>query len=61
MKWKDCLVEKEITILKKIKHPNIIKLFEVIKQKNNLYLIYEFVDMNLLTYYTNFKNNNMKI
>jgi serine/threonine protein kinase len=53
--WKDCMVQKEILILKTLKHPNIIKLKEVIKDKENLYLIYEYMDMNLLKFYEEYK------
>ncbi|XP_065178510.1 calcium/calmodulin-dependent protein kinase type 1-like [Sycon ciliatum] len=36
-------LDSEITILKQIKHPNIIQLFEIIDSKTHLYLIMELV------------------
>ena len=37
----DDLINNEIALLKKLEHPNIVKLFEVIekKKKNTFYLI----------------------
>ncbi len=37
----DDLINNEIALLKKLEHPNIVKLFEVIedKEKNTFYLI----------------------
>lgn len=35
-------VIREIKILKAIKHPNVIKLYEIIETKSNIYLIMEF-------------------
>lgn len=40
--------QREIKILKLLKHPNIVTLLEGFKRKNKLYLVFEFVDMNLL-------------
>ena len=35
--------QKEISILKKVDHPNIIKLYEVFEDDKYLYLIMEYV------------------
>lgn len=35
-------IEKEIDILKKIEHPNIVKLLDTKRTKNNYYLVFEF-------------------
>jgi 5'-AMP-activated protein kinase catalytic alpha subunit len=37
-------VEKEIDILKKLKHNNIIQLYEIMESKKNLYIVMEFCD-----------------
>jgi 5'-AMP-activated protein kinase catalytic alpha subunit len=35
-------VNREIKILKRIKHPNIIQLYEIIESKTAIYLIMEY-------------------
>jgi len=44
-------VKKEIRILKKVNHPNIVKFHEVVNTTNNLYLIMEFIKGKSLTSY----------
>lgn len=41
------LLQKEIAIMKKISHPNLVQLFEVIddKEKGTIYLIMDFMDL----------------
>ena len=41
---------KELQIIKTVKHPNIIKLLEIIEAKSKLYLISEYYPNNLLSY-----------
>lgn len=38
---------REIKSLQKIRHPNIVRLKEVIREDNNLYMIFEFMNENL--------------
>lgn len=38
---------REVNSLRKLKHPSIIKLKEVFKQENELYLVFEHCDKNL--------------
>jgi cyclin-dependent kinase 2 len=38
---------REISLLKELNHPNIVKLLDVKCTQNSLYLIFEFVDMDL--------------
>ena len=38
------LIEMEIDLLQKIDHPNIIKLYEVKRTKNNYYLVFEYCE-----------------
>lgn len=47
MTWQNCVDLAEIKSLMKLKHPNIVKLFEVIKHKNELYLVFEYLDQNV--------------
>lgn len=40
----------EISLLKELKHPNIVKLEDVLMEENRLYLIFEFLAMDLKKY-----------
>ncbi len=60
--WDECLNLKEIRSLKKMKHPNIIKLKEVFKLETELYLVFEYAMTNLYKFYTNeYKNHGKRI
>ena len=48
---KNDLIEKEISILKSLSHPNIIKITDIKKTQNNIYLIFEFCQMGDLESY----------
>ncbi|XP_055304907.1 cyclin-dependent kinase 1-like [Sitodiplosis mosellana] len=41
---------REISLLKELKHPNIVKLEDVLMEENRLYLIFEFLSMDLKKY-----------
>jgi len=41
---------REISLLKGIKHPNVVDLKEVIYEEDNLYLIFEFCEFDLKKY-----------
>jgi male germ cell-associated kinase len=45
--WEECLELREIKVLRKLTHPNIIKLKEVVCVHDDLSLIFEFCDKNL--------------
>lgn len=45
--WKDCVSLPEITSLMKLNHSNIVKLYEVIKEKDTLYFVFEYLDKNV--------------
>lgn len=38
---------REVKSLKKLNHPNIIKLKEVIRENDNLYFVFEYMQENL--------------
>jgi len=49
--WRECLDTSEIRALVRLKgHPNIIELLEVIREKETLYLVFEFMEENLCTF-----------
>ena len=44
-KWEECINLNEIKALILLSHhPNIVKLFEIIKDKNQLYFVFEFME-----------------
>lgn len=45
--WEDCINSREIKVLKKLNHRNIVLLKEVIRTDNSLYLIFEHMEENL--------------
>ncbi|EKX50416.1 hypothetical protein GUITHDRAFT_157278 [Guillardia theta CCMP2712] len=45
--WEECIALKEVKVLRKMKHPNIVRLKEVIKENDILYFVFEFLDQNL--------------
>lgn len=47
---------REIRMLKLLKHPNIVTLYEVFRQNKKLYLVFEFVDRTLLEDIENISN-----
>ena len=45
--WEQCVDLREIKSLIKLSHPNIVKLKEVIKEKNVLIFVFEFLELNI--------------
>lgn len=45
------MIINEIQILKKLEHPNIIKMIKMLKSTNNIYLVYEFLNGGTLRNY----------
>jgi serine/threonine protein kinase len=39
-----CTAIREISLLKELKHPNIVRLFDVIHTEKKLTLVFEFLD-----------------
>lgn len=48
---------REISLLKELVHPNIVSLFEVLMEESRLYLIFEFLCMDLKKYLDTFTND----
>jgi len=45
--WEECIKLREIASLRKLIHPNIVKLKEVIRENDELHMIFEFMEANL--------------
>lgn len=45
--WQECLQLSEVKALRKIIHPNVIKLKEVIRVLNDAYFVFEFIEKDL--------------
>ena len=45
--WDECMSLREIKCLRKLNHPNLIKLKEVIKLNDELNLVFEYLDKNV--------------
>jgi len=48
--WEECVKLREVTSLRKLIHPNIVKLKEVIRENDELHLVFEHMDNNLYEY-----------
>ena len=45
--WEECMSLREIKALRKLNHPNIVKMKEVIRVNNDLYLVFEYMQGNV--------------
>ncbi|GKU95916.1 hypothetical protein SLEP1_g9213 [Rubroshorea leprosula] len=45
--WEECVNLREVKSLRKMNHPNIVKLKEVIREHDILYFVFEYMDCNL--------------
>lgn len=52
---------REISLLKELAHPNIVSLLNVIHQNERLYLVFEFLDLDLADYMKGLNRNNKKL
>lgn len=46
--WDDCLRLREVQALRRLSHPNIVKLIEVVRISDDLWLIFDFYERDLL-------------
>jgi len=47
LSWEECMALREVKSLKKLAHPNLIKLREVIRENDDLYFVFEFMEGSL--------------
>ncbi|KAL3531072.1 hypothetical protein ACH5RR_010394 [Cinchona calisaya] len=45
--WEECVNLREVKSLRKLNHPNIIKLREIVRENNELFFIFEYMEHNL--------------
>ena len=45
--WDECMALREVRSLRKLAHPSIVKLKEVIRENDELYFVFEYMDKNL--------------
>ncbi|KAL3615924.1 hypothetical protein CASFOL_040218 [Castilleja foliolosa] len=45
--WEECVNLREVKSLRILNHPNIIKLLEIVRQNNELFFIFEYMEHNL--------------
>lgn len=58
--WNECIELREIKSLRKLNHPNIIKLKEVLLVSEELYMVFEYLDYNLYEVYSKMKEEHKK-
>jgi len=47
LSWDECMALREVQVLRKMIHPNIVKLKEVIRENDELHLVFEYMETNL--------------
>lgn len=45
--WQECMELREVKALKRLRHPNIVKLREVLRDGDELFFVFEFCERNL--------------
>lgn len=45
--WEECMNLREVKSLRKLSHPNIVKLKEVIRENDELFFVFEYMECNL--------------
>ncbi|KAK9804718.1 hypothetical protein WJX72_001769 [[Myrmecia] bisecta] len=45
--WEECMALREVKSLRKLNHPCVVKLKEVIRENDELYFVFEYLDCNL--------------
>ena len=60
--WEKCMNQNEVYFLRKLNHPNIVKLLEVIHEKNDdTSLVFEYCDYNLYELIKTYKRKQMSL
>jgi serine/threonine protein kinase len=45
--WEECLQLAEVKALRKLQHPNVVKLREVVRVINEAYFVFEYIERDL--------------
>lgn len=45
--WDECMSLREVKSLRKMNHPNLVRLKEVVQVKEELLLVFEYMELNL--------------
>lgn len=45
--WEECMALREVKSLRKLNHPHVVKLKEVIRENDELYFVFEYMEHNL--------------
>eukprot|EP00879_Flechtneria_rotunda_P020270 GHRR01021318.1.p1 GENE.GHRR01021318.1~~GHRR01021318.1.p1 ORF type:complete len:237 (+),score=63.17 GHRR01021318.1:226-936(+) len=45
--WEECMALREVKSLRKLSHPSVVKLKEVIRENDELFFVFEYLDCNL--------------
>lgn len=59
--WDECVNLREVKSLRKMNHANIVKLKEVLKVSDDLFLVFEYMEGNLFHFYQDAKKLNKRI
>lgn len=59
--WEECLQLSEVKALRRMNHPNIIKLKEVIRVVNEAYFVFEYIEKDLYRLMTDHKEKGTKL
>jgi len=59
--WDECLSLNEIKLLTKLKHPNLIKLIEVIRSNDELFCVFEYAQQTLYSLYLSYKEKGLPV
>ncbi len=59
--WDECMQLREIKSLRKLSHLNLIKLKEVIKNQDELNLVFEYLELNLYQLYLQYRDAGQSI
>lgn len=59
--WDECIELREVKSLRKLSHRNLIKLREVLQVADEFYMVFEYLEYNLLELYAKSKENNKRL